>query len=409
MSDITRTEVRGHVADGFEAVAEAFEENFRDHGDVGAGVAVVVDGECVVDLTGGVADPATGAPYTEDTLQLIFSSTKGAAAICGHLLAERGELDFDAPVTDVWPEFGVAGKADATIGMLFSHRVGLPVVDAELTRAEVLAVDPIVEALGAQEPLWEPGSAHGYHALTYGWLVGEIVRRVSGRTIGEFFAEEVAGPLGLDFWIGLPDEHQDRVSPLIASRPDAAAFDPSKMDPAIGDLLGDLAAAYLDPQSVTNRALSLNGIFGSGGGGGPRGLAWNLPEVRASQIPAANGVTNARSLATMYAACVSEIGGVRLLSDETLDRATTEQATGPDRSLVVPTRFGLGFFLPSSFSPLMGPRSFGHAGAGGSLGLADRDRSVGFGYVMNAMSTSLSNDPRTTGLIAAVQSSLAEA
>lgn len=409
MSEVTGAGVTGTVADGFEAVAEAFEANFREHGDTGAGVAVVVDGETVVDLAGGVADPDTGASYTQDTLQLIFSSTKGAAAICGHLLAQRGELDFDALVTDVWPEFGAAGKDTATIGMVFSHQVGLPVLEADLTRDEVLAITPIVEALAAQAPLWEPGTAHGYHALTYGWLVGEIVRRVSGRSIGKFFADEVAGPLDLEFWIGLPDEQQARVSPLIAARPDLSRFDPSALDPEIAPLLGELATAFLDPQSITNRALSLNGIFGSGGGGGPRGLAWNLPEVRASEIPAANGVTNARSLATLYAACVSEVGGIRLLDDETLDRATTEQSAGRDRCLIVPTRFGLGFFLPSSFSPLMGPRSFGHAGAGGSLGFADRDAKVGFGYVMNSMSSNLSNDPRTTGLIAAVRSSLSKA
>lgn len=397
------TTVNGTVADGFEGVRDAFEANFTEHGDVGAGVAVFVDGECVVDLTGGVADRSSGATYGSDALQLVFSSTKGVAAICAHLLAQRGQLDFSAKVVDVWPEFGANGKDDATIADIMSHRVGLPVVDERLTLDQVLEIAPVVEALASQAPLWEPGTAHGYHALTYGWLVGEIVKRVDGRPIGQFVAEELAGPLGLDLWIGLPDEQHDRVVPLIAMDPTESSFDLA--DPDIAPLLGDLATAFLDPESVTNRALHLNGAFGLDGGGG--GMAWNRPAVWRSQIPAANGITNARSLAKLYASCVSEVDGVRLLDDETVKRATEERSEGRDRTLVVPTRFGLGFFIPSTFSPLMGPASFGHAGAGGSLGLADPDRRIGFAYVMNKMSANLSNDPRTSGLIAAVEAAVA--
>lgn len=395
------TTVQGTVADGFEAVRDAFEANFADHGDVGAGVSVFVDGECVVDLTGGVVDPVSGTTYGPDALQLVFSSTKGVAAICAHILAQRGQLDFDAPVAEVWPEFAANGKADATIADVMSHRVGVPVIDERLSLDQVLAIDPVVDALAAQAPVWEPGSAHGYHALTYGWLVGEIIKRVDGRPIGQFVAEELAGPLGLDLWIGLPDEQHSRVVPLIAMDPGESSVDLA--DPAIAPLLEDLAAAFLDPNSVTNRALHLNGAFSLGGSGG---LAWNRPEVWRSQIPAANGITDARSLAKLYASCVSEVDGVRLLDDETVKRATEERSEGRDQTLIVPTRFGLGFFIPSSFSPLMGAASFGHAGAGGSLGLADADRRVGFAYVMNKMSANLSDDPRTGGLIAAVEASL---
>lgn len=394
--------VTGTVASGFEGVRDAFEANFAEHGDVGAGVAIYVDGECVVDLVGGVADTTTGAAYDADALQLVFSSTKGIAAIAGHLLAQRGLLDFDAKVTDIWPEFGAAGKGDTTIAMLFNHRVGLPVIDEVLSREAILEVGPIVDALAAQAPEWEPGTAHGYHALTYGWLVGEVVRRVAGVSIGEFVATELAGPLGLDLWIGLPDAQHGRVSPLIAPRRDEAALDMNALDPAILPLLGELAEAYLNPDSVTNRALSINGAFALTG----KDLAWNSPAVWSSQIPAANGITNARSLAKLYAACVSEVDGVRILSDETIAAATAEQSNGSDRTLVVPTRFGLGFFLSSSFSPLMGEGSFGHAGAGGSLGFAHPEHRVGFGYVMNKMSAGLSNDPRTTGLIAALRAAL---
>ncbi len=396
------TDITGTVADGFEAVRDAFEANFADHGDLGAGVAVYLDGELVVDLVGGIADARQERPYSADTLQMVFSTTKGAAAICGHLLVQRGQLDLDAPVTDYWPEFGAAGKADVPVRMLFNHQVGLPVLDQRLSDDDVLAGTPVADALAAQAPLWEPGTAHGYHALTYGWLVGELVRRVTGRSLGTFFADEVAGPLGLDFWIGLPDQQQARVAPLSAAKPDPSQFDPSKIDPEIAPLLQDLAAAYLDPESITNRALSLGGTFALGGGG----LSWNDPRVRAAEIPAANGVTNARSLARMYAACVGEIDGVRLLDDASVARATEEQSNGRDRTLVIPTRFGVGFFLPSSFSPLLGEASFGHAGAGGSLGFADPEHRVGFGYVMNRMGAGLSNDPRARGLADALRSCL---
>jgi CubicO group peptidase (beta-lactamase class C family) len=395
------TSITGTVADGFEPVRAAFEANFAQHGELGAAVAVYVDGEPVVDLVGGVAGEA-GEPYSDDALQLVFSTTKGAAAMCAHLLAQRGELDLDAPVAELWPEYARNGKGATTVAMLLDHQAGVPVVDDPPALDEVLAIDPIVEALAAQAPVWEPGTAHGYHALTYGWLVGEVVRRVDGRRLGQFFAEEIAGPLGLDFWIGLPDEHQDRVVPLVASRPSAGDFDPAALDPEIVPLLQDLATAYLDPDSTTNRALMLDGRFLLGGGH----LAWNLPEVRASEIPAANGVTNARSLAKLYAACVGEVDGVRLLDEATVERAVAERSSGRDRVLVVPTRFGLGFMLTSSFSPLLGERSFGHPGAGGSLGFGDLEHGVGFGYVMSKMSSGLANDPRARGLIDALRSCL---
>jgi CubicO group peptidase (beta-lactamase class C family) len=394
--------ISGHVAPGFGPVRDAFAANFESHGELGAGVAVYVGGELVVDLVGGVADPVNGDPYGTDALQVVFSTTKGAAAVCANLLIQRGELDPEALVTDVWPEYGQAGKGATTIAMLLDHQAAVPVVDDPPSLEEVLQVTPIVEALAAQAPLWEPGTAHGYHALTYGWLVGEVVRRVDGRTIGQFFADEVAGPLGLDFWIGLPDQHQDRVVPLVASRPSADDFDVSALDPEVLPLLQELATAFLDPKSTTNRALMLDGTFRLGGGR----LAWNLPEVRASQIPAANGVTNARSLAKMYAACVGEVDGVRLLDDATVERATEERSAGRDRVLVMPTRFGLGFMLTSGFSPLLAERSFGHPGAGGSLGFADPDHEVGFGYVMSKMSAGLSNDPRSRGLIEALRGCL---
>ncbi len=313
--------------------------------------------------------------------------------MCAHILADRGLLDLDAPVTTYWPEFGQAGKQDVPVRWLLSHRVGLPVVDDPPSLEEVLRWDPIVECLAAATPVWEPGTAHGYHALTYGWLVGEIVRRVSGHVDRRSSSPRTSpARSGLDFWIGLPAEEQPRVSPMIATVPGEGAMpDLSKLPPEILERLGDMANAAHEPRLADEPGAEPQRDFSLQGE-----MPWNTDEVRAAQIPAANGVTNARSLAKMYAATIGEVDGVRLLSDEAVKRACEEQSNGRDECLIVDTRFGLGFFLPSTFSPLAGPASFGHAGAGGSLGMADPELGIGYGYVMNKMSLGLvSGDPRT--------------
>ena len=385
--------IQGEVGKGFEKVGEAFAANFEHHGEVGAAFSLYVRGEKVVDVWGGVADTSTGRTWAEDTLQLVFSTTKGATAVCAHLLAQRGELDFDAPVADYWPEFKAEGKERIPVRWLLSHRAGLPVVDDPPAAAEVLRWDPIVEALAAQRPVWEPGTAHGYHALTYGWLVGEVVRRISGRSLGTFFAEEVAAPLGLDFWIGLPAAEEPRVSrlELLGNSGVTPDVDLATLPENVRAML----EAFLDPDSLSQRALNVT----------KPPLNWNTPEVHAAEIPAGNGIGTARSLARMYAGLIGEVDGVRILTPETVANATVEQSNGPDRVLMVPTRFGLGYFLPSPFSPLAGPRSFGHAGAGGSLGFADPDSGIAFGYVMNKMQQNLAGDPRTLTLIEAATTS----
>lgn len=391
-------EVQGECDEQFAAVREAFAANFEHHGDVGAAFALYHRGRKVVDLWGGVADPDSGRPWAQDTLQLVFSTTKGATAICAHLLAERGELDLDAPVATYWPEFAAAGKGDIPVRWLLSHRSGLPVVDGSPAPQELLDWDPIVKRLAEQTPIWPPGTTHGYHALTYGWLVGEVVRRISGRSLGRFFADEVAGPLGLDFWIGLPPSEEPRVSRLIALpwstllEMEVDTIDLSHLP----EFAQRIARSYLDPTSITNRALHITSPP----------LDWNAPEVHAAEIPAASGIATARSVARMYAACVGEVDGIRVLSPETVATATTEQSVGRDSVLLVPTRFGLGFFLPSPFATMGGPRSFGHSGAGGSLGFADPDTEIGFGYVMNKMQQNLGGDPRTLTLIEAINRSL---
>jgi CubicO group peptidase (beta-lactamase class C family) len=352
---------------------------------------VYVGGRKVVDLWGGSADRATGAPYTDDTLQLVFSTTKGATAACANLLAQRGELDIDAPVARYWPEFKAAGKGDIPVRWLLCHKAGLPYVDAQLTLEEALAWDPVIRALEEQAPVWEPGTAHGYHATTYGWLVGEVVRRISGKSLGTFFHDEIAVPLDLEFWIGLPDEQQARVSPLIAQGEGRPA-----PDPAVQALIDQ----FIGPDTLLGKALGAPSFVFS-----DTDDPFNDPAVRAAEIPAANGVTNARSLARLYAGLIGTVEGgpvAPILTSDQVAKASELQTRGPDKCLMFESTFGLGFFTSSAFAPYGGPASFGHTGMGGSVGFADPENGIGFGYVMNKMGMTLNGDPRTGGLIRAV-------
>jgi CubicO group peptidase (beta-lactamase class C family) len=389
------SQVNGEVASGFEKVREAFANNFEQHGDVGAAFSLYVKGEKVVDLWGGTADVTTSRPWEEDTLQLFFSTTKGVAAICAHLLAQRGDLDLDAPIATYWPEFKAEGKENITVRQAMGHRAGLPVVDIDLTPEQVCAWDPIVDALAAQKPIWEPGTKHGYHALTYGWLVGEVIKRVSGKNIGGFFRHEIGDALGLDLWIGLPESEEPRVAPLIVLEAMAGQMSEDVLN-AMPEEMQRMIRAFTDPDSITQRALNV----------AKPSLDFNSRMVHAAEIPAANGISTARSLAKLYAATVGEVDGIRILEPKQVDDALVEQSNGPDEVLMLPTRFGSGFFLNGDFAPLLSERSFGHAGAGGSLGFADADAQIGFGYVMNKMQTNLSGDPRTLTLIKAVRESL---
>jgi len=392
------SEIRGTVEAGYEPVREAFERNFVENGDIGAGFCLYVDGAKVVDLTGGVRD-TDGTAYDDTTLQLVFSSTKGVTATCAHLLAQRGELDLDAPVADYWPEFSAAGKADIPVRWLLSHQAGLVDVDRAMTVEEALDWTTICDALADSPPLWEPGTGYGYHAVTYGWLVGEVVRRVAGVDFGEFVRREISEPLGLDLWVGLPDDEQHRVSPLINSgmpglpTPEPAGDADSRTDaPSLVGMLDML----LGEGNLLGRALT------APGGAFTDDQVWNEARVRSAQIPAANGVTNAASLARMYAALVSEVDGVRLLDADTLERAIAPQVSGPSTVPLLDIPFALGFMTHSPLSPLLDGRSFGHYGAGGSLGFADPDRRVAGAYVMNAAQLAIAGDARTLGLLAAV-------
>jgi CubicO group peptidase (beta-lactamase class C family) len=394
MSD-TGARTDGQVEPGFEGVADVFARNFAEHGEVGAAVALYVEGRKVVDLWGGTADRRTARPYDEDTLQLVFSTTKGVTALCAHLLAQRGELDFAAPVTQYWPEFGDAGKPQVTVGQLISHQAGLPYVDADLDLEQVLAWAPVVDALARQTPLWEPGSAHGYHAMTYGWLVGEVLRRITGRSVGSLIAEELAGPLGLDLWVGLPADQQERVAPLTMRGPGASS---PASGSALGTTGGNTLAATVE-QLLGPDALLIKALDGVPGLLTQEGM-FNRPEVRAAELPAANGVSNARSLAKLYATTIGPVDGFGpLLTAEQVEAASAVQTEGPDKVLILETSFGLGYMRSSTFAPYGGARAFGHSGAGGSMAFADPEVDIGFAYVMNRMMANLAGDPRPRALV----------
>lgn len=370
--------VDGTVAPGFEPVRAAFEANFR-RGEVGASCCAYVDGRRVVDLAGGTVAAGSDDPYTRQTLQIVASATKGAMAICAHRLAERGELDLDAPVASYWPEFAAAGKRALPVRWLLCHQAGLPAVERLVPMPEIYRWRPMVDALAAQEPYWEPGTAHGYHALTYGWLVGEVLSRVTGLSPGQLLAAEIAEPLGIDFWVGLPDAERARVAPLIPAPP-----------PPPGAAPDPLTALMLDPNGLAYKAFLVpNGLFG----------VINEPDLWRAQLPAANGIANARALAAMYAACLGEVDGVRLLGPETLAAATVQQTTGIDRVIGFGSRFGLGFQLSFPERPMAGAGSFGHYGLGGSVGFAHPERGLAFGYVVNQMLPGGVVDPRSKALI----------
>jgi CubicO group peptidase (beta-lactamase class C family) len=389
------TEIHGYTAPGFERVREAFAGNFATQNEVGAAFSAYQHGEKVVDLWGGVAEADTGRPWEEDAIVLVFSTTKGATALCANRLVDQGLLDMDAPVADYWPEFAQAGKGDIPVNYLLSHRSGLAWVDDVMTLEEALGWEPVIDALERQAPVWEPGSQHGYHATTYGWLVGEVVRRISGKSLGTFFRDEVADPLGLDFWIGLPAEQEDRVVPLITiPTPEAG---PMK----------ELMDAFMGPETMLGKSLNAPGGAFSPDGNLAGVDVFNTRDVRAAEIPAANGVTDARSLARMYASMLGEVDGIRTLSAGQLKAATTQQTSGPNVVLAgLDVQFGLGFMLPSSIMPMRGPNSFGHFGMGGSVGWGDPDAELGFGYVMNKMDLGVVGDPRSSNLINAVYDSL---
>jgi CubicO group peptidase (beta-lactamase class C family) len=392
--------VNGWTESGWEGVRDAFVANFTAGREIGAAFSAFHRGTKVVDLWGGVADPTDGRPWDEDTLVLVFSTTKGLTAMCAHHLAETGALDLEAPVVRYWPEFGAAGKEQVTVAHLLSHQSGLWDIDGRMSLADALAWTPVTEALAAQAPHWEPGTRHGYHATTYGWLVGEVVRRVSGRSLGTYFQDEIVQPLGGSAWIGLPESEEPRVARLQTFEETIAA----RATPGGGgDSSGmrELLQQFMGPNTTLGRSLA------APGGAFSAANVWRERAVRAAEVPAANAVTDARTVAQLYAACIGEVDGVRTLSPAALDRAITQRTSGPNTVLMdLDIQFGLGFMVRSSIMPLGGMRSFGHFGAGGSMGWADPDAELAMGYVMNKMDMGLAGDPRSSNLVDACYASL---
>jgi CubicO group peptidase (beta-lactamase class C family) len=394
--DIPNGKLEGTCDARFLGVADEFEKNFSARGEVGASLCATLEGRTVIDLWGGSADPARNLPWQRDTVSIVFSCTKGATAICAHVLASRGLLDLEAPVSEYWPEFAQNGKERATVRMMLDHSVGLPAFKTPIRHGGCNDWSYMVEMLAAEAPFWEPGIRNGYHMLNFGWTVGELVRRVSGKSLGSFFRDEVATPLGVDFWIGTPDEIEPRISPM------------RMYVPTPGDPMSDFMQAVLaDPQSIS--ALSLL----NGGGFDP-----NSRECHAAEIGGAGGISNARGLAGIYAplACGGSLGDVKLVDASHLPRmGEVAVATNEDATLLIPSRFALGFMKSMDNrrrargdrdSAVLSSAAFGHVGAGGSIGFADPVEGVSFGYSMNQMGPGILLNERGQSLVDAAYRAL---
>jgi CubicO group peptidase (beta-lactamase class C family) len=385
--------IDGRCDERFVAVREAFEDNFRERGELGAAVAVTIDGEPVVDLWGGWMDPDRSDPWQRDTLVDVFSVGKALAALCVLMLVDRGQVDLDSPVSRYWPEFAVHGKDAITVRMLLSHRAGLPGLREPLPQSAIYDWDLMTKTLANERLWWVPDSKHGYHVHSFGFLVGELVRRVSGRDIGTFFRQELAEPLDADFHYGIGASEDRRTAQYtFGADPGRSGEDKAARELIEGDEQRRmmLERVYFNPP----------GISGIG--------TVNTREWRAAQIPSANAHATARAVARIYSALAlgGEVDGVRLLGPGTLERAIAEASVGVDAILGRPSRFGLGFQLTQPERPLgPNPSSFGHFGAGGALGFADPDERLAFGHVINRSGPRWQN-PRIQALVDAVYASL---
>jgi CubicO group peptidase (beta-lactamase class C family) len=369
--------VQGVTQDRYAQVREVFEGSLQNGDDVGASFCATVEGETVVDLWGGWADPGKTRPWTADTIINVYSTTKTMCALTALLVADRGGIDFDAPVATYWPEFAANGKAGVKVSHLMSHSAGLSGWKEPITTEDLFDWEKMTSLLAAQAPFWEPGSAPGYHALTQGYLVGEVVRRVTGKSLGTVFREEIAEPLGADFWIGLPASEDHRVAELIPPPP--------------GGGVGDMRN-----QTELQRNMSLNpGIDVSA----TKTRGW-----RGAEIPAAGGTGNARSVAEIHTILAN--GGVakgkRFMSEAGCRKALELQVEGQDLILAGPARFGMGFGLSGGVLPLPNPNTIYWGGYGGSLIVIDMDARTTFGYVMNKMQPTTQGDMRGLGLAMAM-------
>lgn len=382
--------IKGQVADGFEEVREQFKANFARRGELGAAVAAYVRGEKVVDLWGGYRDASRQDRWEEDTLVLVYSTSKGMAGLAVALAHSRGLIDYDALVADYWPEFAQNGKGSITVRQLLAHQAGLSGLDVRLNSRILRDLDAVADALARQKPAWKPGTRQGYHALTIGWYEGELIRRVDPkhRSLGRFFAEEVAEPLGLEFYIGLPESvAPERVASIKGSSI-------ASMLAHVRTMPTGMMASFLRPGSHTYRA------FTNPRTRGPADL--DRPAYRAVEIPAGGGIGQVRSIARAYSDLAA--GGPELgLTARTFEELTAppRPPSGNPRDLVlwVPAAYSLGFVRPTGdFQFGLGERSLGHPGAGGSFGFADPEAEVGFAYAPNRLGHHLRDDPREKAL-----------
>lgn len=387
-------ETRGGVVEGscdpkFKGVLDAFVANFDARDELGASVAITLDGKAVVDLWGGRKTPG-GDPWTKDTISMVWSNTKGASAIAAHLAAERGLLDLDAPVASYWPEFATNGKEDAVVAMMLDHSVGVPAIREPMKPGACCDFDYMTDRIARERPFWQPGTRHGYHGFTYAWTVGGLMRRATGRPLGEFFRTEVAAPLGADFWIGLPETEEHRVAPMIMPA-----------DALFGGRSPANVAMEKDPSAPVTLMMTNDGGFDA-----------NSRACRAAEICSANGMSNGRGLARLYA----PLANGALLSRETIARmGRVSTASHIDATLLMPTRFGLGFMKTVDnrrngslvdCTLLMSEEAFGHVGFGGSLGFADPAARMSFGYTMNRMGVGVMIGERGQSLVDAAYRSI---
>lgn len=396
MAQVSPAVIDGTCDPRFELVRQEFERNFNQRGEVGASVSITIEGTTVVDLWGGHSDPETGRPWERDTTVVVWSCTKGATAICAHILVSSGELDLDSPVARYWPEFAQGGKDGIPVRMLLNHQAGLAAVRQPLPPGAFYDWDLMTSALAAETPFWTPGLQHGYHGLTFGFLVGEVVRRVSGRSLGRFFKEEVADRLGIDFKIGLPESEEPRVSRCILQPPP----DPNNLTPMEQQV-------FSDPTSVTFLMLANNGGYMMPG-------ECDTRAAHAAEIPSAGGISNARGLADLYTPIAN--GGGTLVDEGSVRRmGAVSSASGIDATLFVPTRFSLGFVKTTdnrrhaaggNNSLILSEEAFGHSGLGGSIGFADPRARMSFGYAMNKHGAGVGLNDRGQSLIDAAYRSL---
>ncbi len=384
--DVPTGVVQGEYDERFQSVVDQFVRNYHENDEVGASLCVSHEGETVIDVWGGSVDRELTAPWEADTISIVMSCTKGAVALCAHVLASQGLLDIEAPVSEYWPEFATNGKERATVRMMLDHSVGVPAIRGELAPDFMIHWDQVVERIAAEAPFWEPGTRNGYHLINFGWTVGELVRRVSGKSLGAFFQDAIARPLGLDFWIGLPEEHEPRVSDLISSPPPAPSPD--------GHVSNFMRVIMSEPESATRVAMA-NLLSQK-----TTGRDWH-----AAEIGGGGGITNARGLAGMYTPLA--LGGGGVIDHATLERARRcSVATNLDATLQIATRFSLGFMLSmdnrdkhDKDSVIIGDQAFGHVGMGGSIGFADPSIGLALGYSMNRMGPGILLNERGQSLV----------